>query len=130
MSKKATDVNYVVPNHLETLYGESVSQANDYEQYRLRKLFCDYEKAFATDSGDLGCTDLIKHDIPTGDERLVNQKPRRLPKEQHTIIRTEIKKLADKGIIRPSQSQYSSNVVLVKKERWYLEIMYWLWGLK
>ena len=88
--KIATDVNCVVPNHLETLYSDNISQANEYKQYRCRKLFCDYEKDFAKNSRDLGRTDLIKHDIPTGDEPPVNQRPRRFPKEQHTIIRTEI----------------------------------------
>ena len=71
---------------------------------------------FAKDSGDLGHTDVVKHHIDTGDEQPVRQRPRRLPQTQVDELRRQIEELRKRNIIRESESNWGSNVVLVKKK--------------
>ena len=85
-----------------------------------------YSDQFAKDSNDIGLTTLIKHDIPTGDESPVRQRIRRIPQEQVPILQKQIDSLYDKGIIKPSNSEWASNILLVKKKdgTWRLCIDY------
>ena len=46
----------------------------------------------------------------------VNQRHRRIPPNQLTEVKEHLQELLDKGVIRPSQSNYASPVVLVRKK--------------
>ena len=59
---------------------------------------------------------MIQHQIPTCDDILVNQLHRRIPPNQLTEVKEHLQELLDKGVIRPSQSNYASPVVLVRKK--------------
>jgi len=65
-------------------------------------LLCRFSDLFSTCTNVLGCTDLVRHEIHTGDAKPVRQPPRRLPLAK----REEDVKM----------SAWSSPVVLVKKK--------------
>lgn len=88
-------------------------QDNDKES--LFSLLRTYENCFAFDTNDLGVTDLVEFDIALTTETPVSYKPYRLSQQERIIVREKTKELLDAGIIRPSNSNYSSPVILIKK---------------
>ncbi|GBN33189.1 Transposon Ty3-I Gag-Pol polyprotein, partial [Araneus ventricosus] len=81
------------------------------------------EELLRTFSGDFVNTDKstaartnVKHRINTGDYAPVKQKAYRVSPTERRIIREEVDKMLDKGIIQPSESPWSSPVVLVRKK--------------
>ena len=80
------------------------------------ELIYDHQSVFSLCDKDLGLCDRLKHTIPT-----TTDKPIYLP--HHTILvqlQAEVRKCLDtwlkQGIIRPSQSLYTSQVVIVHKK--------------
>ena len=71
---------------------------------------------FATNKTDLGRTSWVKHHINTGDEQSFKHRPYRLPQAKYDEMKRQVETLHEKGIIRPSTSNWSSNVLLVKKK--------------
>lgn len=63
----------------------------------------------------LGHTDLVEHNIDTGNENPIKIPPRRLSPKQKEIVDTELKKMLEQNIIEPSNSPWSAPVVLVTK---------------
>ena len=61
-------------------------------------------------------TTSIRHHIPTCDDIPVNQPHRRIPHNQLAEVKEHLQDLLDKGVIRPSQSNYASPIVLVRKK--------------
>ncbi|XP_024892049.1 uncharacterized protein K02A2.6-like, partial [Temnothorax curvispinosus] len=75
----------------------------------VRKLVEDYQPRKIKDSG-------VKMRLILKDEIPVHQNPRRLSAEQRNAVRKIIDEWIEKGIIRPSNSEYASPIVLVKKK--------------
>ena len=65
---------------------------------------------------DLGRTNLVLHDIDTGDAKPIRQSPRRAPEALKVDMDEEIQSMLNKGAIEPGQSPWASPVVLVKKK--------------
>ena len=87
---------------------------------RLQKLLTDYEDILSKDEFDMGLTDLIQHDVDTGQERPVRQALRRTPMVHNQVIDTHIQSMVKQGLIEPSHGEWSSNIVLVlKKDKSY-----------
>lgn len=63
-------------------------------------------QTFASEGNSLGRTTTIQHHIPTCDDIPVNQPHRRIPPNQ--LVKEHLQDLLDKGVIRPSQSNYAS----------------------
>ena len=78
-------------------------------------LVTEYEDIFSKDSSDLGKSGLLEHAIGTGDSKPVKQPPRRVPPYQREVINQQLGELLTTGRIEPSQSPWSSPVVLTKK---------------
>ena len=86
----------------------------------MRKLLVDFSDILSRDEFDMGLTDLIQHDIDTGQERPVRQQLRKTPMVHNQIIETHIQSMLKQGLIEPSHSDWSSNIVLVlKKDKSY-----------
>ena len=81
-----------------------------------KSLLTKYRDAFSLDDGDLGCTDLIYHEIPLMDDVPVRQRYRRLPPSQFSLVKSHIQELLQRGIVRVSSSPYSSPIVVVRKK--------------
>lgn len=86
------------------------------EQQRAAALLRKYHSLFAKDKADLGCTNLIQHEIPLLDNTPVRQPYRRTLPSQYDTVRAHIKQLLDSQIIRESSSPYASPIVLVQKK--------------
>lgn len=82
----------------------------------VRKLITEYSDVFAMDNNQMGRTNVVKHLINTGSTRPIRQHPRRLPIAKREEAEEIIKDMHDHGIIEPSDSPWSSPVVLVKKK--------------
>ena len=111
-----SDLPIVVPEHLTDLYNRSTKDLPDHECIAVAQLLAKFANTFAKNSNDLGKTDVVKHHIDTGDEPPVRQRARRLPITQTEELKRQIDELHKNGIIRESDSNYSSNVLLVKKK--------------
>ena len=104
--------------HLETsaISRMHVSDNIDGEQRdALEELIEEYQHVFSKDDGDVGCCNLIEHEIPTADNVPIRMAHRRIPPQQWPEVREYLKQALDQGIIRESSSPYAAPVVLVKK---------------
>ena len=91
------------------------SDLTEAQKRALQNLVNEYRDIFATSAYDLGCTNLIRHHIDTGDHAPIRQRPYRVPESQKARIESCIQDMLDQGVIRPSQSAWASPVVLIKK---------------
>lgn len=82
----------------------------------IRALLWKWRGAFARGEADLGRTTVVKHRIEMTDPAPFKQRYRRIPPAMVEEVRLHIKQLMDSGVIRPSHSPFSSNVVLVRKK--------------
>ena len=64
---------------------------------------------------DLGCTDTTKHGMHLNNHVPFKEKARRIPPHLYDEVRQHLKQMLDLGVIRPSDSPWTSNVVLVRK---------------
>ena len=86
------------------------------EQKRQFSLLIDeYEGIFAMNNSDLGKSDLMKHEINTGEHAPIKQLPCHIPPHQREIIDQQLDELLANGRVEESQSPWSSLVVLVRK---------------
>lgn len=86
------------------------------EQEKVRCLLRQYGSVFATSDSDLGCTNLITHEIPLLDDAPVRQRFRRIPPSEYDAVKTHIRQLLDSKVIRESNSPYASPIVIVRKK--------------
>lgn len=93
-----------------------LSVLNHTEQEKVRSLLRKYADVFSAHEGDLGCTDLIAHEIPLLDDAPVCQRFRRIPPLEYEAVKAHIQQLLDSQVIRESSSPYASPTVIVKKK--------------
>lgn len=86
------------------------------EQGQVRELLKGYCSVFSAHDGDLGCTNLVTHDIPVLDDAPVKQRYRRIPPSEYEAAKEHIHKLLEAQVITESSSPYASPIVLVKKK--------------
>ena len=70
---------------------------------------------FATGDGELGRTHFIEHTIDTGSATPMKQAPRRLPPFKKDEVDRQLSELMTQGRIEPSNSPWSSPIVLARK---------------
>lgn len=78
------------------------------ECFSLKNLLIQYQDIFFKNDKDIGHTEIIQHTIDTGGVHPIRQKPRRLPLFKMAEAESEIKNMADQGVIEPSTSPWSS----------------------
>jgi len=93
-------------------YGKITNQ----QESQLRKILQKYQMVCAVEGTKLGVTNIVKHQIPTGDQEPISQKPYKIDDKKRKIIKEEINKMLKDGIIKESQSPWSSPVVIVTKK--------------
>ena len=86
------------------------------EKEKLKELLLEYQDTISSDELDLGLTSLVEHCIDTGDAKPCRQALRRTPAAYAHIMDEQVQLMLKQGIIKPSVSDWSSNVVLVKKK--------------
>ena len=75
-----------------------------------------YSDIFAQSDSDLGHTTILEHGIDTQGHAPIYQRPYRIPEAQRKVVDAHVKDMADRGVIRPSKSPWSSPIVLVGKK--------------
>lgn len=111
-----TSENGQLPEHLLDLYERSSVHLSDLEKQGLHNLLFKYQSAFSKNPEDIGRTDMVQHTINTGTSQPIRQPPRRLPLGKRQVEKEEIDKMLKRGIIEPSNSAWSSPVVLITKK--------------
>lgn len=93
---------------------DSILNEAQKEELRTKVLRAKY-KAWAVDNLNPHRCNVMEFEIPTGDAKPVQSRPYRVSLKENEYINEHVKKMLDSGIIRMSQSQWSSPVVLVPK---------------
>lgn len=86
------------------------------EQNLLWQLLLEFKDCFSCSGNDVGHTDLIQHDIDTGDTQPIKMRPRRLPLARQAAADRALLEMQQAGIIEPSTSSWASPVVMVPKK--------------
>ena len=118
-----------VPSYLATVASQAVtpplqdqidavdlSTLSAEEQEKARRLLWEYTSVFSSHDGDLGCTNLITHEIPLLDDAPIRQRYRRIPSSEYEVVKEHINQLLGAQVIRESCSPFASPIVLVKKK--------------
>ena len=78
------------------------------ECQQLRAAMAARKHLFATGKGDLGSTDILQHQIHTGDQPAIKQRVRRYPAARREEARQLVEDMLAIGIIQESNSSWSS----------------------
>jgi hypothetical protein len=69
-----------------------------------------------TDVGEVPREKLLHNVINTGNSRPLSVAPRRISQKENTVVNKHVQEMRKSGVIQPSDSPWSSQVVLVKKK--------------
>ena len=105
-------------NNPAIVEGLNVSSTNltSQQQADLQRFLNKFSEVFATSDSDLGRTNVLEHSIDTQGHQPIYQRPYRIPETQRKVVDAHVKDMANRGIIRPSKSPWSSPIVLVGKK--------------
>eukprot|EP00731_Ephydatia_muelleri_P033166 Em0025g122a len=107
------------PENKEFLWN-MVSEVGDHisstEKEQLFSVLSAYGDVFSFHDNDVGHTLATKHRIDTGNAPPVHCPPRRMPHAQKEEVRKLLRDMLEKRVIQPSDSPWSSPIVLVKKK--------------
>ena len=115
-----------VPEHLKTLYEDRIiNLKTEKEKQMLADVLRQHESAFAKSPTDLGRCSVLKHRIDTAGAMPIRQPMRRTPQGFEHEEEKHLKEQLEAGVIRPSNSPWSSPIVLVRKKdggvRWCID---------
>ena len=105
-----------LPEHLHKLFLDSCENLTESEKELVKQKLIQYQDVFSKGESDLGKTNLMTHKIITKDDNPIKQRPRPLPPKQNEEVERQVKLLLESGMISPSESAYSSPIVMVKKK--------------
>ena len=103
-------------DHLKELFDSLKETLPDMKRRKAERFLQDHSDVFSKSEYDLGRTDLIKHTIDTGTNKPFKQQLRRHPMAYLPIIDEHVEEMVAHGIVEPTTSPWSSNVVLVRKQ--------------
>jgi len=91
-------------------------QVSEEQRVELIKILREYSDVFSTGELDLGETSFATHQIDTGDARPMRKTLRRQPCHLLDKIDEHVAKMVEAGVIEPSCSPWTSNIVAVSKK--------------
>ena len=105
-----------VPEHLLDMFKEGADTLSSDEKPLWANLLVEFQDVFAKDDYDLGLCNKFVHHIDTGDSQPIRQRMRRTPLGFAEEEEKNLKLMLQYGIIQPSQSQWTSAPVLIRKK--------------
>ena len=105
-----------VPAHVAELVERCLKGWSHSQQKAIRKLLIKHADIFSKDEFDIGSTDLVEHEIDTGDAKPMRSAPRPMAYGLKEGGKVTISKLLERGIIEQSCSPWASPVTLVAKK--------------
>ncbi|XP_060565993.1 uncharacterized protein LOC132725015 [Ruditapes philippinarum] len=106
----------ILPDHIKSMFDKGKEHLEESDKEKIATLLYKYQDVFSKGSDDLGCTNMVKHKINTGSSPPIRQSVRRQPYGKRDTEAEEVNKMLDRGIIEPSNSPWSSPIVLVSKK--------------
>ena len=103
-------------SHVDALLQEVDESVDDTTRAQLQNLLHQHRDVFSRNEYDLGRATMVKHRIETGSSRPFRQALRRQPAHMLPLIDEQLREMQKQGIIRPAQSEWGSNLVVVKKK--------------
>ena len=79
-------------------------------------MFSKWNSVFSKGDMDIGHTNLVEHHIKLDKEEPFKDPHRRIPPGLISEVREHLQEMLDAGVIRNSESPFSSNVVIVRKK--------------
>lgn len=86
------------------------------QEAKVTQLFNKWQSIFSKGPIDLGNTDLVRHEIHLTEEKPFKEPYRRIAPALFQEVREHLAEMVAADAIRPSESPYSSNVVIVRKK--------------
>ena len=86
------------------------------EKRKIKDLIQKHSDVFTSNDLELGYCTTMKHKINLTDDNPISQSYRRIPPSQYEEVKTHIKDLLSKRIIKESTSPYSAPIVIVRKK--------------
>ena len=106
-----------LPRHLRDLVEQTCRNLDPTQRHRLATVLSEYSYIFPVPGAPLtGHTDAVEHDINTGDRPPIRCAPRRMSPQKMTKEEECVAEMLTGGQIEPSDSPWSSPVVLVAKK--------------
>ena len=104
-------------SHLEDLIELSTENLNESQKESMKTLLYEYADQFSRSSHDLGSTSIAQHTIKIVPGcKPIKQRPYRVPLAKQQVAQKEIQLMAEKNLIEPSYSAWSSPALLVPKK--------------
>ena len=117
-SSTGIDINEIVPQQDFVEHKKPQLQDAPIDRktkLNLDKLFEANKDAFAEDERQIDTTLLIKMSCDTGDACPIAKKPYTLSLKHYDLVKEEIDKLLEAGVIRESHSSWSAPIVVIPK---------------
>ena len=105
-----------LPEHLKCLLENVSSKLTEDQKGAIKRVIVRFQDILLGPDGKLGRTDIGRHTIDTGEAKPIKIPPRRVPIKQKEIINKEIDKMLRDDVIEPSNSPWSSPVLLCLKK--------------
>ena len=110
------DSTPLLPAPVQDLYDRSKDGLNDSQQQVLRNILIERADYFAQDDADFGFTEIVEHDIDTGNQQPIRQRMRHAPLGLQDQEQQLVNDMLEHGQIEPSSSPWASPVCMVKKK--------------
>ncbi|UYV80677.1 hypothetical protein LAZ67_19001352, partial [Cordylochernes scorpioides] len=94
-------------NFLQNLISDDLSEE---QQSQILSILKRYDKIFDKNNEPVKQTSVTKHKIETGNHQPIKHRPYRVSPTERQTIQTEVDKMLDAGIIRHSESRWSSQI--------------------
>ena len=115
MQVQVLDVHFIEAEDQELFGTFSVDHLDTNIANIFQHFLQDYRDDFSRHDLDLGHTDVKRHRMDMRSKTLWNARPGRVPHSLYDEVKQHLRQMMDLGVIRPSNSPYSSNVVLVRR---------------
>ena len=119
------DVQSRIPEHIKDMFLRSCTHLTDEQSIEFGEVLIKFADIFAQNDNDLGLFTATEHTIDTGDAKPIKQRMRRVPLGFADEEEKYLKKMLDSGVIVPSNSEWASPSVLIRKKdgtvRWCID---------